>query len=83
MALTDGELKELEIRQKKKIVQKEYRYGYDKEKTLKEHFGDVKNKEERNKAIIKALEDGYTQAEIARHFRITASAIAKVRRKFE
>ena len=83
MALTDGELKELEIRQKKKIVQKEYRYGYDKEKTLKEHFGDVKNKEERNKAIIKALEDGYTQAEIARYLRITASAIAKVRRKFE
>ncbi len=83
MVLTDGELKELEIRQKKKIVQKEYRYGYDKEKTLKEHFGDVKNKEERNKAIIKALEDGYTQAEIARHLRITASAIAKVRRKFE
>jgi len=83
IALTEGELKELEIRQKKKIVQKEHKYGYDKEKTLKEHFGDYKNREERNIAIIEALDDGYGQAEVARYLDITASAIAKVRKKFE
>ena len=83
MALTKQELKELEIRQKKKIVEKEYRYGYDRERTLEEHFRDFKNKEERNRAIIEALEDGYRQAEVARYLRITASAVAKVRRKYE
>ena len=83
MGLTDGELKELEIRQKKKIVQKEYRYGYDREKTLEEHFGDFKSKEERNKSIMEALDNGYGQAEVGRYLKITASAIAKVRKKFE
>ncbi len=83
MALTKQELKELEIRQKKKIVQKEHRYGYDKEKTLDEYLGDFKTKEERNSAIMKALNDGYGQAEVARFLNISASAIAKVRRKFE
>ena len=83
MGLTDGELKELEIRQKKKIVQKEYRYGYDREKTLEEHFGDFKSKEERNISVIEALDDGYGQAEVGRYLKITASAIAKVRKKFE
>ncbi|HHC11315.1 MAG TPA: hypothetical protein ENK79_01615 [Campylobacterales bacterium] len=83
MELTEGELKELEIRQKKKIVQKEHKYGYDKEKTLQEHFGDFKSKEERNRGVIEALNDGYGQAEVARYLGISASAIAKVRKKFE
>jgi REP element-mobilizing transposase RayT len=83
VALTEGELKELEIRQKKKIVQKEHSYGYDREKTLEEHFGNFKNREERNRAIMEALDDGYGQAEVARYLNITASAIAKVRKKFE
>ena len=83
MVLTEGELKELEIRQKKKIVQKEHNYGYDREKTLEEHFGNFKNREERNSAIMEALDDGYGQAEVARYLNITASAIAKVRKKFE
>jgi DNA-binding NarL/FixJ family response regulator len=83
VALTEGELKELEIRQKKKIVQKEHNYGYDREKTLEEHFRNFKNREERNIAIMEALDDGYGQAEVARYLNITASAVAKVRKKFE
>jgi len=83
MALTEGELKELEIRQKKKIVQKEHNYGYDREKTFEEYFGNLKNREERNSAIMEALDDGYGQAEVARYLNITASAVAKVRKKFE
>jgi len=83
MALSEQELKKLEIRQKKKIVQKEHQYGYDREKTLDEHLGDFKTKEERNSAIMKALEDGYRQVEVARFLDITASAIAKIKRKFE
>jgi len=82
MALSEQELKALELRQKKKIVQKKHQYGYDREKTLEEHFEGFKSKEERNSAIMKALEDGYRQAEVARYLNITASAIAKVRKKF-
>ena len=49
-----------------------YRY------TLKEHFKNSKLKEERNSAIIKALNDGYTQAEIAKHLNLSRSLISKV-----
>ena len=70
-----------------------YRCDEDKEKYLKilceacktyeEHFGDFKSKEERNISVIEALDDGYGQAEVGRYLKITASAIAKVRKKFE
>ena len=82
MALSEQELKALEIRQKKKIVQKEHQYGYDREKTLEEHFGNFTSKEDRNRAIMEALEDGYRQVELAEYLNITASAVAKVRKKF-
>ncbi len=83
MTLTKQELKELTIMQKKKIVEKEYKYGYNREKRLEEHFENFKSKEERNRAIMKALDDGYTQAEVARYLKLTASAIAKIRKKFD
>jgi hypothetical protein len=35
-----------------------------------------------NGRITEALDDGYGQAEVARYLNITASAIAKVRKKF-
>ncbi|MEA3491187.1 MAG: RloB family protein [Campylobacterota bacterium] len=50
---------------------------------ISEHFGNFKSKEDRSRAVMKALDDGYGQAEVARYLNITASAIAKVRRKFE
>jgi putative transposase len=83
IALNEQELKELELRQKKKIVRKEPRYRYDRERTLDEHFKDIQNREERNSSIMKALDDGYRQAEVARFLNISASAIAKVKNKFE
>ena len=82
LPLDKQELKELKIRQKKKIVQKEYNYGHDREQTLQEHFEKFKNKNERNEAILRALDDGYNQAEIARYLNLSASAVAKVRKKF-
>jgi len=40
------------------------RFGafFAREKTLEEHFGDFKSKEERNKSIMEALDNGYGQA---------------------
>jgi len=83
LALSKKELKELEIKQKRKIVQTEYGYKLEKTKTLNEHFKEYSNKKERNQAIINALEDGYTQAEVARYLKLTPTAIAKVRKKYE
>ena len=51
-------------------------------KHLKSILGDFKSKEERNISVIEALDDGYGQAEVGRYLKITASAIAKVRKKF-
>ncbi len=81
--LSKKEQKELEAEQKKKIVQTEYEFRQEKDKTLKEHFSIYTNKEKRNMAILQALNDGYGQAEIGRYLNITASAIAKVRNKYE
>ena len=82
LSFTKQELKELETRQKKKIVQKENSYGHNKEKTLYEHFGEFETKDERNIAIMNTLNDGYNQAEVARYLNLSASAIAKIRKKF-
>ncbi|MEA3419828.1 MAG: helix-turn-helix domain-containing protein [Campylobacterota bacterium] len=81
--LSKKEQKELEAEQKKKIVQTEHEFRQEKEKRLEVHFSNYANKEERNAAILQALSDGYGQAEIGRYLNITASAIAKVRNKYE
>jgi len=83
LSLTKYELEELNSRERKRIVQKEYNsYSYEKEKRLDEHFGEFKDKDERNRAIMESLNDGYNQAEIARYLNLTASAIAKIRKKY-
>ena len=76
-------MQELESKQKKKITQTEHEFKQEKDKTLKEHFTSYTNKKERNLAILQALDDGYKQAEIGGYLDITASAIAKVRDKYE
>jgi len=37
-----------------------------------------KDKIERNSAIIQAIEDGYTQAEVARYIGLSRSALSKI-----
>ncbi|MEA1954138.1 MAG: helix-turn-helix domain-containing protein [Campylobacterota bacterium] len=44
------------------------------QKTLGEHF----RNSERNDAIITALEDGYTQAKIAKHLGVSRSLVCKI-----
>ena len=78
MALTKKELKTLEGEKRKKIVQKEHEYGYEKEKALKEHFKNSEIREDRNLAIMRAIDDGYGQAEIARYLKLSSAMISKV-----
>jgi len=78
MRLSKKELKELEVRQNKKPIKTEYGYRYEKAKTLEEHFYKSKTKQQRNDAIINAVEDAYTQTEIAKYLKLSNSAISKI-----
>jgi len=76
--LTEEELAKLKKEQKRKIVQKEHEYKYEKEKSLEEYFHEIITKKERNFAILEAIEDGYKQVEIAEFLNISSSAISKI-----
>ena len=76
--LSKKELKELEAEEKKKIVQTEYEWRQEKEKRLEEHFENSKDLIERNSAILKALDDGYTQGEVARYLGLSSAMVSKV-----
>ena len=48
-------------------------------KTLKEHF----QNQDRDKAIISALKDGYTQAQIAKYLNVSRSLVCKIVKKMQ
>jgi hypothetical protein len=68
----------LEIEQKKPIVQEEHTFKQAKGTALKEHFKDTKEIASRNSAILRALDDGYTQGEVARYLELSTAMISKV-----
>jgi len=45
---------------------------------LEEHFADSTEIASRNSTIIKALNDGYTQGEIARYLDLSTAMVSKV-----
>jgi DNA-binding NarL/FixJ family response regulator len=61
-----------------KIVQKDELNRLAYEKSLEEHFAEVKTKKERNETIVEALEDGYTQIEIANFLNVSRSLVSKI-----
>ncbi len=76
--LNKKELKSLKEKQNKKIIQNEYEFKMLKNKTLKEYFYNIKGIKIRNNIISLALEDGYTQADIARYLKISSSMVSKI-----
>ena len=76
--LSKKELDELKAEEKKKIEQTEYGYRQNKRKTLKEHFKNCQDIQERNSAILKALDDGYTQGEVARYLGLSSAMVSKI-----
>ncbi len=49
-----------------------------KQKPLEEHFTSCRDKKARNSAIREALEDGYTQSEIAKFLKLSNSTVSKI-----
>ena len=76
--LNKKEQQDLEAEQKKPITQDEHEFKQTKEITLENHLIDAKEIASRNSAIIKALDDGYTQGEIARYLGLSTAMISKV-----
>ena len=76
--LSKNELNELKAEEKKKIEQTEYGYRQIKRKKLKEHFEKCQDIQERNSAILKALDDGYTQGEVARYLGLSSAMVSKI-----
>ena len=52
-------------------------------KSLNEHFKDTKSKQERNSAILEALNDGYAQIEIAKYLGVSRSLVSKIIKESE
>ncbi len=78
VALSEDELKILEEIQKQKAISVNNQRTYAYHKMIAEHFEETKTKKQRNLAIVDALKDGYTQAEIAKYLRMSRSAVSKI-----
>ena len=76
--LSPIELKALKIQQKKKIKKEGFSVTQERQNTLKEHFIDTDTKTSRDRAVLKAIEDGYKQADVARYLELTPSLISKI-----
>ncbi len=78
MALSEEELNTLEKEKQKKIIQKEHEFRQEKSRTLQEYFDNVMTKNERNLTILKALDDGYKQSEVAKYLNISSAMVSKI-----
>jgi len=81
IALSEDELKVLQNEQKKKIVQVDHEYKPFELPEIETYFKVNMNKDERNIAIIKAIEDGYKQSLIAGFLGVSASTIVKIKNR--
>jgi len=76
--LNKQEQQSLEAEQKKPVIQEEHTFRQARVTSLKEHFKDTKEIVSRNRAILLAIDDGYTQGEIARHLGLSTAMVSKI-----
>jgi REP element-mobilizing transposase RayT len=76
--LNEDDLEILEKIQQQKVIIDENHFELAFSKTLAEHFKEKETIEKRNSAIISAIKDGYTQAQIAKQLSVSRSLISKV-----
>lgn len=76
--LSEDELEKLQLNEKQKISVDEHKLKLYKSKSLEKHFEESSTKVERNSAILSAIEDGYTQSNIASYLNLSSSSISKI-----
>lgn len=79
--LNEIELNKLHLKEKQKISIEEYELKLYKSKSLDEHFDECHEKRQRNSAILSAIDDGYTQSNIATYLNLSSSSISKIVKK--
>ncbi len=82
-SLNDNEQEKLEALQKSKYQKTDNETVRLKQIGLEEHFKKYENKKERNKRIMSAFKDGYTQSEIARYLGISGAGVSYVINNFK
>ena len=84
----DKILEEGEISTLQKIMNEKYKRSEEglikqKQQTLEEYFKDITDLNDRNKKIMLALKDGYTQGEVGRHLGVTSALVSYVSKNFK
>ncbi len=74
--LTRDELGALEDEKRKKITIEKKGVKLQRDVPLGEYFKDITSKQDRNLAMKKAYEDGYTQGQIAKHLNVTTALVS-------
>ncbi len=78
VVMSEDELAFLKVEQKRKIEKIDKEIVVSCSKTLDEHFTDVTTRDERNRAVLNAYADSYTQKSIAEYLDVSTSLISKV-----
>ena len=76
--ISEREVKSIEKLHKEKFKIEDNLVLKEKIKTLKEYFKNVNTKDERDKFIIEAFQDGYKQSEISKYLGLSSSTISKI-----
>jgi DNA-binding NarL/FixJ family response regulator len=81
--LTDDEMKKFERYQKtkSKLNNHDKKPISLKQKELNSYFSVPQNFTQRNKNILKAVKDGYTQSEIGRHLGLSRSTVSNIMKR--
>ncbi len=83
LELSDKEQDAIKTFQKKAIKYKNSPKIVQQKLKLKDYFYDQMSKNKRNEMIQKAIQDGFTQSEIAKHLGLTCAAVSKVLKKLK
>ena len=76
------EIKNINSIHKEKVKIEDNIVVKEKEKSLELIFSNINTKEERNKSIVNAFENGYKQSEISRYLKISSSSISKILKEY-
>ncbi|UTJ05486.1 transposase [Arcobacter roscoffensis] len=76
--ISEREVKSIEKLHKEKFKIEDNLVQKEKIKTLNEYFKNVNTKDERDKFIIEAFNDGYKQSEISKYLGLSSSTISKI-----
>ncbi len=76
--LSEDEVQYLKTKSEQKIYKQDNQLQISQSKEFLEHFRDIDTKIKRDRAILNAYKDGYTQVKIASHLKLSTSMLSKI-----